>query len=173
MASNYSRGLRSPRLAIVHLERLHARGLLLTVALVLTLPAFAAQPPVQSPVRLTEAWIRWQPAGLPAAAYLTIANTGSRPLHLVGASSPAYAEVSLHQTQNKAGAMQMVAIQQLEVAPHTTLRFAGSGYHFMLMGPKQPIQPGDRVAITLDFSDAPTETVSFDVRKPDASDSPP
>jgi copper(I)-binding protein len=154
-------------------ERVWARALLLTAAtLALTLPALAARPPAPSPVRLTDAWIRWLPAGLPAAAYVTIANAGLRPLHLVGASSPAYAEVSLHQTEDKAGAMQMVAIEQLEVAPHATLRFADGGYHFMLMGAKQPIRPGDHVPITLKFADAPTVTLSFEVRKPDATDAP-
>jgi copper(I)-binding protein len=89
---------------------------------------------------------------------------------LVGASSPAYAEVSLHQTQTQGGSMQMVAIAHLEVAPHATLRFADFGYHFMLTGPKQPIQPGDHVPITLNFADAPSVTLSFEVRKPDATE---
>jgi copper(I)-binding protein len=146
--------------------------LLAATALILASVALAARPPAPSPVHITEAWIRWLPAGLPAAAYLTIANAGAQPVTLVGASSPEYADVSLHQTQNNSGSMQMVAIQELQVAPHATLRFAGSGYHFMLMGPKQPINPGDHVPITLKFAKVPPVTLSFEVRKPDASDAP-
>jgi len=146
--------------------------LLAATALLGTWSALAARPPALSTLRITDAWIRWLPAGLPAAAYLTIANAGPRPVILVGASSPAYNDVSLHQTQDHAGSMQMLAIEQLSVAPQVTLRFADSGYHFMLMGPKQPIKPGDRVPITLNFADAPSVTLSFEVRKPDASDAP-
>jgi copper(I)-binding protein len=146
--------------------------LLAVAVFLITAPALAARSPALSPVRLTDAWIRWLPAGLPAAGYLTIANGGGRPLILVGASSPAYADVSLHQTQTHGGAMQMLAVEQLSVAPHATLRFAASGYHFMLSGATQPIKPGDRVPITLKFADSPSVTLSFAVRKPDASDTP-
>jgi copper(I)-binding protein len=150
-------------------RRVGAR-LLAAAALLCAWPALAGPPADSSEVRVTGAWIRWLPAGLPAAAYLTLVNASPRPVILVGASSPAYAAVSLHQTQDHAGSMQMQAIEQVIVAPHATLRFASSGYHFMLTDPKQPIKPGDHLPITLIFADTPPLTLSFEVRRPDASD---
>jgi copper(I)-binding protein len=143
--------------------------LLAASALALISPAFAVRAPSPSPVRITEAWVRWLPAGLPAAAYVTIVNAGMHPVNLVGATSPAYSEVSLHQTASEGGSMQMVAIERITIAPHATLRFEESGYHFMLTGPKQPIKPGDHVPLTLAFADSTSVTLSFEVRKPDGS----
>jgi copper(I)-binding protein len=49
-------------------------------------------------VRVEGAWIRVTTPDRPAAGYLTIVNDGDQPDALVGASSPAFAEVELHET---------------------------------------------------------------------------
>lgn len=143
-----------------------APAALLWMALVGASPVPAAELPA---VRVMDAWIRWLPAGLPAAGYATLVNVGDRPVTLIGASSPDYGDVSLHQSRNQGGTEEMVPVERITVAAHSSLSFAAMGYHMMLMQPVRPLKPGDRAPITLRFAGASPLTIEFDVRKPGSS----
>jgi copper(I)-binding protein len=134
-------------------------------------PALAATPPIAVGPELTiqDAWIRWLPADLPAAGYLTLINTGAKPLNLIAATSPAYTQVTLHRTVNLGGGMQMTAVEHITIDAHSSLDFAATGYHMMLMQATKPLRPGDRVPITLRFADGSSVLVQFEVRNPDSS----
>lgn len=119
-------------------------------------------------IRVDDAWIRWLPSDLPAAGYTTLANTGDRTVNLIGASSPDYGDVSLHRNYTRAGTVEMMPVDQIPIGPHSSLNFAATGYHMMLMQPHRPIKPGDHVPITLRFAGGSSLTVSFEVRKPDS-----
>ena len=43
-----------------------------------------------------DAWARWLPGDLPAGGYVTLVNSGERPISLIAVSSPDYALVSMH-----------------------------------------------------------------------------
>lgn len=116
-------------------------------------------------IRVEEAWIRWLPAGVPAGGYMTLTNTGDRPVTLISASSPDYGEVSLHRNLNRNGTLEMVPAGEITINPHASLDFAAAGYHFMLMRPSSPRQPGDHVPITLHFVGGASLTVQFEVRR--------
>jgi copper(I)-binding protein len=116
------------------------------------------------PIRVSDAWIRWLPAGLPGAGYLTLTNTGSRTCVLTGAQSADYADVSFHQTHDTGGMSGMTPVASVVVKPHESVRFAAGGLHLMLMQPKRPLHPGDRVVVSLRFSDGQTLDVPFEVR---------
>jgi copper(I)-binding protein len=133
---------------------------------VLVAAARAADAPVP---RVDAAWIRWLPGAIPAAGYLTLTNAGDRPAVLLSASSPLFADVSLHRTENRAGSMQMAGVDRITIPPHATLTFETTGYHLMLMQPATPVKPGMRVTIILRFADAPPMPVEFEVRNPDGS----
>jgi len=124
--------------------------------------AFASAAPA---IRVDEAWIRWLPAGVPAGGYMTLTNTGDRPVTLISASSPDYGEVSLHRNLNRGGTIEMAPAGEITVNPHASLNFAATGYHFMLMQPRTPRQPGDHIPITLHFADGASLTVEFEVRQ--------
>ena len=64
-------------------------------------------------------------------------------------------------------------VERIEIAAGASLRLAAGGYHLMLEQATRPVQPGDRVAITLHFSDGSSRAALFEVRKPDAADAPP
>ena len=134
-------------------------------ALVLASLAIAAGTPA---VRVDAAWIRWLPAGLPAAGYLNLTNTGEKPAVLVAASSADYADVSMHRSVRRGGTVEMAPMAQIVIDPHSSLDFATAGYHLMLMQPAKSLQPGDRVPITLRFADGSSLSADFEVRKPDA-----
>ena len=127
--------------------------------------ALAGAPAETPPIRVEDAWIRWLPAGLPAGGYATLTNMGEKPLDLIAASSPAYAEVSIHRSVEQGGTISMEPVQRITIRAHATVDFAAKGYHLMLMQAKQPLKPGDRVPMTLRFSDGVELTVPFEVRK--------
>ena len=83
-----------------------AAALLLALAaapVVTTTAAPAAAPAATDALRIQvdHAWIRWLPAGLPAGGYMSLTNRGDAAVNLVAASSPAYAEVSIHRNVEK------------------------------------------------------------------------
>ena len=115
-------------------------------------------------IEAEDAWLRWLPGGVPAAGYVTLTNTGSTTLELVGVSSPDYAEASMHQTLDNHGMSEMRPVASLTLKPHGTVRFAEGGYHLMLMHAKRELHQHDRVEIVFRFSDGRTMPVPFDVR---------
>ncbi|HEX7382354.1 MAG TPA: copper chaperone PCu(A)C [Nevskiaceae bacterium] len=129
----------------------------------------AAAPPG---VRVQSAWIRWLPADLPMAGYATVANDGDTSVQIVKASSTDYAQVSLMRSVPEDGADAMVMIKHLDVPAHGRAAFAPGGYHIMLSKATQPIKPGDRVPITLQFAGGTAVEVTFTVMPADASGPP-
>ena len=120
-------------------------------------------------IQVTDAWIRWLPANLPAGGYAKVTNDTDKEIKLVGASSPKYGMVMRHQTVNKNGMSNMVHVDAIAIAPHKSMAFTPGDYHIMLMQPKPGIEPGQKVPVTLKFSDGQTVTAEFEVRKPTAS----
>ncbi len=142
-------------------------GCLVTLALVTSLGATAAPPPAAAPpaqVQATDAWIRWLPADVPSAGYMTLVNTGTVGRVLVAVTSAAYAEVSIHQSQETHGMAQMRPVSSLALDPQVPVHFAEGGYHLMLMQPRRPIHAGDTVIMTLHFAKAAPLDVAFSVR---------
>jgi copper(I)-binding protein len=120
--------------------------------------------PGEPDIQVKEAWIRWLPANVPGGGYMTVINTGSAARVLIGASSPDYGEVSMHQTRLRDGVSEMTPVASIELRPRIPVRFAEGGYHLMLLQPKRPLKPGDRVLITLRFAQGPSVEVPFEVR---------
>lgn len=165
---NRSRGMRAAAAWLV-LSALMTVAIAAVAAPAATSLAPTAPPSTVATPQVTEAWIRWLPGDLPAAAYVTVNNPGATPAILLGASSTDYADVSLHRSDMHDGSMQMMPLERLVIPAHGTLRFELFGDHFMLMRATRPIKPGDRVTMTLRFADLPPMPVVFEVRKPDGS----
>jgi len=142
--------------------------LLLACAL-LACAAFGAGTAAPPTVRAENAWIRWLPAGLPAAGYVTLTDSGDAPASLVGATSPIYANISLHRSHDSGGTMSMMPVEKITLRPHSTLDFALAHYHLMLMDPRSGVAPGAHVPITLSFEDGSVLEVQFEVRPADAA----
>jgi len=129
----------------------------------------AAAPPG---ITVTDAWVRWLPANLPAGGYLTLRNDGDRPATLTAVSSPDYRDITLHRTSLRANVSSMQPVPQIAIPAHRAVSFAADGYHIMLEHATRSVQPGDRVSITLHFADGGAVTVPFEVRRPDAANPP-
>jgi copper(I)-binding protein len=147
-------------------SRLPALRLLAALALGLPVLAVLADPSAPPPpVHVISAWIRWLPAGLPAAGYLTLANTGAKPIELESATSPSYGDVSIHRSIKQGTTEEMVPVQEITLQPHRTLAFESTGYHFMLTKPAPSADTSATIPITLRFADGSSMMVRFEVRK--------
>jgi len=115
-------------------------------------------------VTVTDAWIRWLPADIPAAGYMTLVDTQAGDRILIAVTSKDYGEIGIHQTLDDHGVSKMRPVESITLTPHTPVRFAEGGYHLMLMEPTRPLHPGDRVTLTLHFKEGPPIDVVFAVR---------
>jgi periplasmic copper chaperone A len=129
-------------------------------------PAIADDPPVVGTptIRVIDAWIRWLPAGVPAGGYATLSNMGEKSVVLTAASSPCFAEISMHRSQEQGGSITMAPVERIIIGAHSSLNFAAAGYHLMMMQPTRSIEPGDRIPVTLRFAGGFTLTVTFEVK---------
>lgn len=137
------------------------KTLSLIAALALTAPAVAKAPALH-----VSGWAR---AGVSSsAAYVSVHNGGAAADRLIGASSPAAASVSIHDSQNQGGVMRMRAAAPVRVAPGASVAMKPGGLHVMLMGLKAPLRPGTRLPIVLRFQKAGIVRASLPVLPPGA-----
>lgn len=142
------------------------RAVLIAALALAFLPAiaFAATPPTCLP-RAERAWVRVLPAPMPMnAGYLRLRNTCAAPLAIVAASSPAYGEVSIHETRTVDGVSRMREVAELPLAPGATVEMKPGGLHLMLMRPTAPVRIGQRVRIDLHLKDGRRLPVEFEAR---------
>ncbi|KGI77845.1 copper chaperone PCu(A)C [Oleiagrimonas soli] len=144
------------------------KTLALALAFALGLPALA-QAKDSDAVHVRAAWIRVLPGALPNAGYAVLHNDGDRAVKLVGASSPAYSTVMLHQSSESGGVSRMRMVPSLTIPAHGKVEFAPGGYHLMLMQAVHPVKPGTQVALQLRFADGSTLHADFLARPANAT----
>lgn len=107
-----------------------------------------------------------------SAFFRGIENTGDAPDSLVGASSPVAARVGLYHMAVQDGVMRMQEVTAIALPPNATtpMRHNLGDYHLMFLGLKKPLKNGDRVALTLTFARAGTQTVNVWVQTPKLAD---
>jgi hypothetical protein len=85
------------------------------------------------------------------AVYVTLSNSGSKPDALVSASTDVAQTAELHETTRDGGVMKMRPVKAIPVPAGGKTELKPGGYHIMLMGLKQDLKPGEKVAVTLKF----------------------
>ena len=115
-------------------------------------------------VQVSDAWIRWLPADIPAGGYMTLINTADADRILVAVTSSDFGVIGIHQTLDDHGVSTMRPVDSITLKPHIPFRFSEGGYHLMLMQPLHPVRPGDKVVITLRFREGAPLEASFTVR---------
>lgn len=114
-----------------------------------------------------EAWLRLPPGQMPMlAGFGRIENGCPAPITIVGVSSPAFAESSLHETRIVDGISRMRALPELRIAPGGAATLKPGGMHLMLMQPRAPLKPGSKVVIEFALKDGGKLLGEFVVRKP-------
>ena len=143
------------------MRRLLPALLLLCVSLPGQAPAAPADP---NGIAISDAWSRAAMSGRTGVVYLTITDTGA-PDRLTGANSPVATTASLHESFDDHGIMKMRPVPELPVQPGVSVTLAPGGYHIMLEGLKQALQPGQTFPVTLTFANAGPVTATATVQK--------
>ncbi len=140
-------------------------ALLAMAGTLMAAPALAVTGPAWTMVRTEDAWVREAPPSAAAmAGYMIVVNPSKETLTLVGATSPQFGEVQMHEIVTEQGMTRMQEVKQLVVPPKGRLAFAPGSTHLMLMAPKQPLKAGDPVEIVLRWSPKGKTTVKTSVR---------
>ncbi len=114
-----------------------------------------------------DGWVRMPPAAMPMmAGFGTIENRCTAPVTIVGVSSPAFADVSLHETRIVDGVSRMRALPELRIGPGGSATLKPGGMHLMLMQPRAPLKPGSKVVVEFSLKGGGKLLGEFVVRKP-------
>lgn len=117
-------------------------------------------------LEVRDARMRLLPGDLPAAGYFSLVNVSSETMVLVGAESPAFKRVTMHQSMQENGMAGMKHVPQLTLAPGGRVDFAPGGYHLMLMKRQRPLAVGEEVTVTFLFEDGRRLPVAFQAVSP-------
>nr|WP_242734004.1 copper chaperone PCu(A)C [Xanthomonas translucens] len=100
-------------------------------------------------------WVRLPPsAAMPmAAGFGRLHNPCGQTLAVVAVRSPAFAEVSLHQTTQVDGVSKMRELERLPLAAGADAVLQPGGLHLMLMQSAQPLREGASVPISFVLED--------------------
>jgi len=115
-------------------------------------------------LQITSYYLRGTMQERPAAAYMTIQNTGGTIDKLIGASSAIVGKIEFHETRMDNGVVKMRQLQRIVIAPNSSVDLKPGGLHLMLIGLKKPIVAGDKFGIFLKFEKAGVVKLELPVR---------
>lgn len=102
----------------------------------------------------------------PAAAYLTLVNTGQAKVRLTGIETPVAERAEIHRTIKKGEVMRMEPVGNLELSSGERVVLEPGGMHLMLMDLRQSLDKGESFPLTLRFADGGTTEVTVPVMGP-------
>lgn len=140
----------------------------LFAAAVLTVGLAAAAPSRAAPT-VTAAWSRPAAQGTTGAGFMTLSSP--KVDALVAVETPVAASVQMHQSMMHDGMAMMMSATSIPIPAGATVTLSPGGYHLMLLQLRKPLNPGDRVPVTLSFaSGAKVRTSLLVGLKPPAPD---
>ena len=149
-----------------------ARGTTLLVSLVFggflagqAVAAAAAADYRLGPLQISQPWARATPKGADdGAAYMTVANTGTKAARLSCLSSDASAKCQIHEMSMTGGVMKMRPVEGgLLIKPGQTVTLKPGGFHVMLVDLKAPLQQGKTVEATMQVDGGASVQVAFPI----------
>jgi periplasmic copper chaperone A len=106
-----------------------------------------------SPLIVHQAWMRQTPGGDTAAVYLTLQNTGVKPVIVIGVQTPYASHAMLHSSSIEKGQSKMRSKETLVIAPGQKVAFEPGGTHVMLSGLKRKVGVGQEVPLIFLLAD--------------------
>lgn len=149
-----------------HALKSPAPGVRIAAAKIFAPAAATAAPSVKAgDVTISTPWLRATPNGAKVAGgYVTLANGGTTPDKLIGASIPQAGRAEVHSMSVEGGVMKMAPVEGgLAVEPGKTVALKPGGFHLMFLDLKDGLKAGETVAGTLTFEKAGTVPVTFSV----------
>jgi copper(I)-binding protein len=98
------------------------------------------------------------------SAYMSIENKNDETLTLTGASSLFSDRIEIHQHTMSNGMMKMRQVEQLAIKGQDKVTLQPMGYHLMIFNVKKPLQPEDKISLTLHFKQQKDLVVTIPVR---------
>ena len=133
----------------------------LTVFLLLSIGNAGAQG-----ITVQDAWIRGiPPSATTTAAFMTIHNTGSEEAVLKSAGCDIAETVQIHTMEQVGEIMKMKEVSELRIPADGQAILAPKGYHIMLIGLVRPINEGETIPLSLNFTDRATVVIDAVVKK--------
>lgn len=118
---------------------------------------------------VTDGWLRLPPVEMPMlAGFGRIRNACDAPVTIVGASSPSFGDVSVHETSIVEGVSRMRAVPALRIDAGDDATLKPGGLHLMLMQPRGVLTPGDSVQVEFQLENGGVLSGEFEVRGPGA-----
>ena len=120
------------------------------LALALCLMILPAAQGGEIPLKVEGAWIFAPPPGSEeTAAFMTLVNTGTTPLRVMGAETPAAGRVVPMITTKTDGRMGMKDVPFFEIPAGGKLVLKPGGDHLMIYDLKAPLTDGEKASFTL------------------------
>ncbi len=118
-------------------------------------------------ISISDVMVREVPAvSANTAGYLTLLNNSKQVITLKSVDSDLAARTEIHGHSMKGGMMKMFKVSGgLELPPGKPVTLEAGGYHIMLMGLKAELKEGDKVELTLHFSDGDAVDITAPVKK--------
>jgi copper(I)-binding protein len=125
----------------------------------------AAAPSGSPGLKVMDAWARQSPAAAGnGAVYMKLVNDGGADDILLGVKSDVAEVAELHETKMDGGMMKMSPVPNIKIPAGGSVSLEPGGLHVMLINLKQPLEPGQKVKLTLTFGKAAPIIVEAEVR---------
>ena len=132
-------------------------------SLLIGLPASAVAD--SGDIVVEDAWARASiGTNRPGVAYMTLRNTGTDPVTLVGLETPLAMMPDIHETTTDSnGVSSMGPVGEINISPGESVSLEPGGMHAMLMRLQAKMIEGETFQLTLNFADGGTLTVDVPI----------
>lgn len=89
------------------------------------------------------------PGASVAAGFMTLGNHSDQDVVITGATSEAFDRIEIHESVIENDVARMIRQETLTVPAQGEVELAHGGFHLMLMGIREPLQPGQEIPVTL------------------------
>lgn len=121
--------------------------------------------PASSFISLEGAYVRGLPPSVKnTSAYMVIHNSSDEEFVLTGARSDIAMSITIHQTTNDHGMMNMGHVMSISIPAHGQAVLESGATHLMIMGLKSALIPGGLVNIVLEFENGLAYSATMPVR---------
>lgn len=115
-------------------------------------------------VKVDDAWVRLLPPTVTTtAAYMRFISSVDDTL--IAITSAQVERIEIHQSSMTNGVMNMSELPELALPANSEVVLSPQGTHLMLIGLKAPLQPGDKLAMTLQFAHQPALEVEAPIER--------
>lgn len=132
----------------------------LSVALVFTTAGASA-----AVLKVHDDWVAAAPpVAKSQAAYICFINDNDKDVKITGVSAKGFGKAMFHQTMQHGDMTMMHPVESLVVPAHKMVTLEPGAMHIMLMDPEKIAVPGEKVTLTIEYSDKTKQTFELEVK---------